>query len=397
MFTLLSGPFHPHLELKLVEIVQQLKAVDSRTSLAIVVPSESLRRRLQWLLCVEHACALFDVHFLTFHQLALLVDAERRVVAPPETPVSSLELVGDFFYEYLLSTLLRQDSSASNSLSLHAESSGLSPALWRTIQDLQEAQVEPKVVLRALQEGLFDEAAIERLRGVCGHHAKLQAWNEELGVGLPDDLTHSVIPWIAQSPFIARLSSVLYYGFYDITQVQLSLLEEVARATAVTVFFPLLEGEASQFAQRFFDRHLLKAGVVHQSVQVSLGFSPPEQCNSWTPHVHVVNAVGPEGELTFTCKAIRQHIEQTDCAWHEIGVVARNLEPYLLYFPRIFKAYRIPFGTTATRPLLETPVVKAWWLLAGLREDQFGWQTDVGCRDFSLVQRWSEYREGDFS
>ena len=130
MFTLLSGPFHPHLESKLVEVVQQTKAADSRTPFAIVVPSESLRRRLQWLLCVERECALFDVHFLTFHQLALRLDAERRaVVGQPETPVPSLELVGDFFYEFLLSSTLQKDSSASNPFSRYAESLGLSPGL----------------------------------------------------------------------------------------------------------------------------------------------------------------------------------------------------------------------------------------------------------------------------
>jgi len=374
MFTLLSGPFHPHLESKLVETVQQIKAADARTPFAIVVPSESLRRRLQWLLCVEHGCVLFNVHFLTFHQFALRLDAERRAVSPSGAPVSSLVLVGDFFYEYALSNILRQDSSASNPFALRTESSGLLPTLWRTIQDLQEAQVEPNVVLRGLEEGLFDEAATERLQGVLGLHAMLQAWSEQLGVGLPDDLTHSIIPWMAHSPFIGKLSSVLYYGFYDITQVQLSLLEEVARATAVTVFFPLFKADASQFAQRFLDRHLLKAGVVHHSIQGSVESSPPESTKGWNPQVQVVNAVGPEGELTFTCKAIVQHVEETGYAWHEIGVVARNLEPYLPYFPRIFEAHRIPFATTVTRPMLEEPVAKVWWMLAGLREELFGWR-----------------------
>ena len=353
MFTLLSGPFHPHLESTLVETVQRIKAADSRTPFAIVVPSESLRRRLQWLLCVEHGFALFDVHFLTFHQLALRVDTERRAVGQPETPIPSFELVGDFFYEYLLSNILQQDSSASNPFVLRRATLGLSPALWRTIQDVQEAQVEPGVVLRGLQEGLFDEAAIERLRGVFGHQAMLQVWSEQLGVGLPDDLTHSVLPWIAESPFIAKLSSVHYYGFYDITQVQLSLLEEVARATAVTVFSPLLQGEASKFAQRFLDRHLLKAGVVHQSVQGISESVSSDPVKGWSPQVQVVNAVGPEGELTFTCKAIVKHVEEKGYAWHEIGVVARNLEPYLSSIPRIFEAHHIPFSTTLTRPILE--------------------------------------------
>ena len=374
MFTLLSGPFHPHLESTFIETVQRIKAADSRTSFAIVVPSESLRRRLQWLLCVEHGCALFDVHFFTFHQLALRLDAERRTVSLPGGTVPAIELVGDLFYEYALSIILQQDRSASNPLALHAESLGFSPALWRTIQDLQEAQVEPSVVLRGLQEGLFDETTTEHLQGILGLHAVLQTWSAQLGVGLPDDLSNSVIPWIAQSPFISKLAAVIYYGFYDITQVQLSLLEEVARATAVTVFFPLVKGEASQFAQRFFDQHLLKAGVVHRSVQDSVGSSPLETGKDWTPQVQVVNAVGPEGELTFTCKAIVQQVERTDYAWHEAGVVARTLEPYASFLKRIFDAHQIPFGTTATRPLLEEPVAKVWWMLAGLREEQFPWR-----------------------
>ena len=374
MFTLHSGPFHPHLESKLVQTVQRIKAIDSRTPCAIVVPSDLIRRRLQWLLCVEHGCALFDTHFLTFHQLALRLDAERRSMVGNKMPVPSFELVGDFFYEYALSIILHQDSSASNPLKWHAGSSGLYLALWQTIQDLREAQVEPGVVLRGLQEGLFDEADTERLQGVVGLHAQLLAWSGQLGVGLPDDLTHSVISWIPRSAFIAKLSSVLYYGFYDITQVQLSLLEEIARATLVTVFFPLFQGEGSQFAQRFVDRYLLKAGVVHQIVEGCSESSPSDQVKGWTPQIQLVSAIGPEGELTFSCKAIAKLIEQTGYAWHEIGIVARNLEPYLPYFPRICKAYGIPFETTITRPILEEPLAKVWWMLAGLREERFGWR-----------------------
>ncbi len=373
MFTLFSGSFHPYLEAKLVETVQRIKAADARTPFAIVVPSESLRRRLQWLLCVEQACALFDVHFLTFHQFARRLEAERRTVSSSEAPIPSLELVGDLFYEYALSSVLQQEPVSSNPFVAHAESLGMCQALWRTIQDVQEAQVEPSVVLHGLQEGLFDETATERLQGVLGLHAVLRDWSGQLGVGLPDDLTNSVIPWVAQSPFMARLSAVFYYGFYDITQVQLSLLEEVARATAVTVFFPLLEGDASLFAQRFLDRHLLKAGVRHQTAQDSRGTSPQDSA-IWSPTIRVVNAVGPEGELTFACKKIVQDVERVGGAWHEVGVVARNLEPYLPFLKRIFRAHRIPFETSATRPLLEEPVAKVWWLLAGLREEQAPWR-----------------------
>ncbi|MEE8125310.1 MAG: PD-(D/E)XK nuclease family protein [Nitrospirales bacterium] len=373
MFTLLSGPFHPNLESALVQQVQQIKAADPRAPLAIIVPSESLRRRLQWVLCAEHFCTLFDVHFLTFHQLALYLQAERQAVNPPDDTVPSLALVGDFFYEYLLSVLLEQGGHDTGPFAERKGSSGLRQALWRTIRDLREGQVEPNIALQALQEGLFDPIVGNRLRGVLSLHAALHTWSHQLGVGLPDDLANSVLPWVADSPFIARLSEVLYYGFYDITQVQLSLLEEVARAGTVTVYFPLVDEPAYRFAHRFMDRYLLKGGVVHRAVQAEDVPLSMRKTTDAIPTVHVVNAFGAQGELIYTCKAIRHLVETTGYAFYDVGVVARNLEPYLSDLRRIFDDHRIPFSTTATRPLLEEPLAKVWWQLAGLKEEQFPW------------------------
>ncbi|WP_447962516.1 PD-(D/E)XK nuclease family protein [Nitrospira sp. Ecomares 2.1] len=375
MFTLVSGPFSPHLESALVETVQQIKSADSRAPIAILVPSESIRSRLKWLLCAEHSCALFDLHVLTFHQFALHLHAERAALSSPEAGGSSFELVGDFFYEYLLAELLGKGGHTVGPFADLEAPSGLRQAVWRSLRDLLEAQVEPSVALRAVEEGLFDEVAVNRLRGLLGIQEALGLLSRQLGVGLPEDLANSVIPWVANSPFLARLSTVIYYGFYDITQVQLSFLEEVARTTgSVKVFFPLTDHPAYQFAQRFVDRHLLKAGVVHYPLQVSHEpFGSVNQAVS-SPSIQVVNVIGGQGELVFTCKAILHAVETTGHTFHEIGVVARTLDPYGPFLRRVFEEHRIPFCTTATLPLLEEPVAKVWWQLAGLREDQYPWQ-----------------------
>lgn len=375
MFTLFSGPFHPYLESAVVKTVQQIKAADPRIPLAIIVPSESLRRRVQWLLCAEHSCALFDLHVLTFHQFALHLHTERLALGSPEERVSSLDLVDDFFYENLLAVLLEQSGQSVGPFAHLEGSLGIRQALWRSLRDLQEAQVEPSLVLRAVEEGLFDEIATDRLRGLLHLQSSLTAWSRKLGVGLPEDLANSVIPWVACSPFIAGMSEVIYYGFYDITQVQLSLLEEVARTSSVKVFFPLADQPAYRFARRFVERHLLKAGVMHQSVQVTdESFRMRNQTYS-SPAEQVVNVFGGQGELSFICKAILHAVETRDHAFFEIGVVARNLEPYVPFLQRVFDEHRIPFFTTATAPLLEEPVAKVWWELAGLREEQYPWRS----------------------
>ena len=42
------------------------------------VPSKPLLDRIRWLLAIEHQLALVNVHFLTFHQLALRLAEEIR-------------------------------------------------------------------------------------------------------------------------------------------------------------------------------------------------------------------------------------------------------------------------------------------------------------------------------
>lgn len=375
MFTLFSGPFHPHLEAALVNTVQQIKSADLRAPLAIIVPSEALRRRVQWLLCAEHSCALFNLHFLTFHQFALHLHTERLALGSLEEKIPTLDLVEDFFYEYLLAVLLAQGGSSAAPFANLEKASGIRQALWRSLRDLQEAQVDPDLALHAVEEGLFDEIANERLRGLLGLQATLTALSRQLGVGLPEDLVHSVIPWVASSPFITGLFTVMYYGFYDITQVQLSLLEAVSRTCSVKVFFPLADQPAYRFAQRFLERHLLKAGVVHQPLQVMQESFRMPASTSLPPSEQVVNVMGGQGELSFTCKAILHAVETKGQAFFEIGVVARNLDPYVPFLRRVFDEHHIPFSTTATIPLLEEPAAKVWWQLAGLKEGQYLWRS----------------------
>ena len=66
MLKIVTGHYHPDLEQALVEEVRSLKSTDQFAPLAIVVPSDSLKRRLKQLLCIEQQLALLDVHVFTF-------------------------------------------------------------------------------------------------------------------------------------------------------------------------------------------------------------------------------------------------------------------------------------------------------------------------------------------
>ena len=58
-------------------------------------------------------------------------------------------------------------------------------------------------------------------------------------VGSPDDLAASLGRDLSGSSFLKGLQRLFYYGFYDLSQVQLSFFESVIRVAPTTLYFPL--------------------------------------------------------------------------------------------------------------------------------------------------------------
>lgn len=81
--------------------------------------------------------------------------------------------------------------------------------------------------------------------------------SRSLRVGSPDDLAASLGRDLSVAPFLKGLHRLFYYGFYDLSQVQLSFFESVVRAVPATLYFPLQDRPAFFFARQFFERHLL--------------------------------------------------------------------------------------------------------------------------------------------
>jgi hypothetical protein len=78
------GPFHPHLEDALVEEILRAKAGGPLAPVLILVPSNSLRRRLKVLLAGERGTSFLNLPILTFYQLSLrLVEERYGSTAPP--------------------------------------------------------------------------------------------------------------------------------------------------------------------------------------------------------------------------------------------------------------------------------------------------------------------------
>lgn len=370
MLRVVTGRFHPDLEQALLEDVHRRKAADALVPLALVVPSSSLvthlRRRL-----VASGQAFLNVHVLTFHQLGLRLHEEHRQALDPAVPFRPVELLPELVLEHMVGHLATRELDAGHPLRAATVGPGTWSVLWRTVRDLHEAEVDPFVAKRALEEGVFAQEDEQELGALFHLHAAFGDACRTLGVGLPDDLARAVLPWVPQSEFLKAIGHICYYGFYDLTQVQLALFEAVVEQVPVTLYFPLEEGPGFAFSRRFYERHV--SSLIASSEQVRRLSAPGEhrRVPLGAEHIQVVSAVGMEGELGAAAMQILALVETHGYRFEQIGVVARSLDPYAGAFRRVFEDYRIPFTCLGATPLLWEPVVKVLLQLASLRVHDF--------------------------
>ena len=364
MLHVIAGRFHPSLETALVEQVRLAKTQDPFAPLAVLVPSAPLLARVRRVLAAELQATL-NIHFMTFHQLVLRLADERR----SRLAQSPLRVVDDIFFEQLVRQIVQVRLSSLAPLQQLGQSSGMWGALWSTTRDLKDAGVDPAVALRGLEEGCFDQEDHAWLTALFSLHAAVRDVGKTLGVGTPDDLAESLISEVPHSPFLASLRHAFYYGFYDLTQVQLSLFEAVGTAVPTTLLFPVESGQRWGFARRFFDRCIQPRAANPDMITRLAGPDKPSSDEPMTISVHSV--IGAEEELAATCRRILDLVETNGYQFDDIGVVARTLDPYRTLLSSVFDRYRIPFSTTAGRPLMQEPLCKVLLQLLTLPLNDF--------------------------
>lgn len=357
MLNVVTGRFHPSLESSLVEHIQRIKSGDPWAKVAIVVPSKPILDRIRRLLAIEHRLSCLNIYLLTFHQLALRLADELR----GRTPVPCPRIVDELFFEQLVRHLVERRRPKSPALQQLGLSFGTWTALWSAVRDLKDGGVDPNTALHALDEGCFGQEDTSWLHALFSLQADVQSVGEELKVGTADDLAEILTSAVTASPFLALLSHVCYYGFYDLTQVQLSLFKAVSSHASTTLYFPLDEEPSFAFARRFFDRH----------IQPLLGSDPSTDLSERKPtlpqvELSIQSVIGPEEELAVTCRTILDLVETHGYRFDEIGVVGRTLDPYCTAIQTIFDRHRIPFTTTGRRPLIQHPLCKIVLSLATL-------------------------------
>jgi ATP-dependent helicase/nuclease subunit B len=366
------GPFHPYLEQALADEILRCKAPNPLAPLLILVPSDSLRRRLKILLARERALSLLNVPILTFHQLSLELYREHY-----GTPV---DLRKDLYLEEVLRQMaLARRPEMSPFAGLEAKIGGCA-ALWQTLRDLKDGMVNPAQALEAAREGYFGAEDGKRVAELCRVYQSFLSACEERGLWDYSDLDVCAARQVPSSSFLDGFERIFYYGFYDLTQVQLEVFQAVARHYPTSLFFPLVSGHPGwEFAQRFYERHL--QGLGDQNVRIAhpretggeiplpLFYEAAEKpglAPAKTIDCRFLSCSGPRDEIVVAAKEILRVIAGEGIGFSEIGVVARTLEPYQSWIREIFSEHCIPIRTSATEPLAQFPLVKAMLLLVHL-------------------------------
>ena len=366
MLRIVTGPFYPVLDRALVEDIRSSKTGHPFAPLAVIVPSASLVEHLKQAFLRHVPCAFLNVHFLTFHQLALRLRDDIPSIS--ETGLESpLQLVDDFFYEQLVRQVVRRKLPGLEPLSRLPPSPGTWKGLWATVRDLKDAVVAPATALKALTEGEFEEEDQVWLHSIFTLHAAIKEAGRSVGVGSPDGLTVSLGQDLSGSSFLKGVQGLFYYGFYDLSQVQLSFFQSVTRVVPTTLYFPLQDRQAFRFARQFFERHLLPLADSHED----RSGEGARIATSDLVELSVTNVIGVEEELATVCREILTLTEVNGYRFDEIGVVARTLEPYQARLQSVFDRHLVPFTSTAGKPLAREPLVKTLLRLASLPMNDF--------------------------
>ncbi len=340
------GPYHPQLEGALAEEIREHRERDPLAPLLLVVPSETLRRRVKVLLAHEHGLHLLNFRILSFSQLTKELFREARGAEPS---------VRD---ETFLEEALKRVLPGHGRFARIADNDGGCAALWQSLRDLKDAMVDPEPALEAVREGHFagrDRDALYDLfvlyREVTRRFAEWQARDHQ-------DLDGQAAAEAPLSRWLGQFERICYYGFYELTQTQLELFRSIAASFPVTLFYPLAQGHPDwSFAQDFHDRYL--RGLAGTDDVVDLLDGDAETGAGPMPRREVLSCAGPRDEIVTVAKQALRLAEEEGLDFRHVGVVARTLDPYLPWIREIFPAHGIPYHTPAREPLNRFQRVRA--------------------------------------
>lgn len=369
------GPFHPSLEEAFVAALRDLKADQPLRPVIVVAPSRWLLNRLK-IIAAEQAKvgaagrALLNVTFLTLYRFAL------RLISDPDSDAVAEDTT--LVHEEVIRGILAQQPSDFPILTHLRDLPGLAGGLYQAIRDLRDADVAPVAPLEALGEGLLGpeigETDPTRLAEVFRLYRDYHAAIARHGLRDRAAIFRLAAERADTARLLATSQALLLYGFYDLTGVQLNLVEAAGRVRPTTWFLPYRAGHPDYaFITPFYETHLHGGATRIEQLEAQPG--PFEDADGAPERLQdrcrLLTTAGISDEVWATAKEILRLVEEEHIPFDEIGVVARSLTPYAEAVGRIFGEHQIPIVTNAEEPAGRYPLLRAAQQLCALRREAF--------------------------
>lgn len=375
VLSVLYGPFRD-LEEAFAERLVELRRKRPCGPIAVVAPSRRLADRLQRLLAAERGLSLLGVEFHTFFSLACaLVDEAGGPAGRVVTDAA--------FHDRLMDGLLDKEGAAAAVFKGEVRPRALAAAVRASVRDLIDAGVDAGELEEHFGSELLKEPyERERLAALLRLLQEYERRLGELGVVTASGLTRLATAAASSSAKLKSFAEVLYYGFYDLTGLQLDFFEAVTGSSPSVLFFPYEKGHpAYKFADAFFEQKLVGHGAERareSGASTALGraldglFAPDAPVRALPQgRLVITSASGHRDEIWSIAKETLRIVEGGICSFEDIGIVARSLESYRASLSEIFQENAIPLDLGSQEPLLSRPLAKKALNLLSLKRHDF--------------------------
>ena len=363
------------LEERLAAIVDAVKTRAGRLApVAIVVPTQRLIAHLQVRLA-ERAGILAAVRFHHHDGLARAIAGAAGVTLPRAIGAGAREAI-------VADVATRADGGLAAWMDARP---GSAAALRATFDDLREAGIDARAALDR------PEGPGERLSSGGRHILRLYERYTALldrleSKGFSDRCGRTARALPHAADFAARFDTIVHYGAYELTGMNLDLLRGLASAGRPLIVLAPGHPTAPAFAyaRGFWRQHL---GVEPTTVRPGAAVAPrllgdrlpllyeEEACPGPAPGSFAFgHAQGPAAEIGEAARGLLRDRRAGDGGTvlrpARLALVARTLEPYTLHLGPIFATHGIPFQSSAGLSATRQPVVQAAaWLLRCLADD----------------------------
>jgi ATP-dependent helicase/nuclease subunit B len=381
------GELYPTLQDRVIRQIREAlehRSDPVRDQVLVVVPTRAMRAALLRSYAAENSAGYYGLNLMSINHLAI------RIVL--DTMESQKTLVSDsIFFPFALYNI-----AVTHKLEPF-RSFRICQALYQSIRDLIDGGLNAELLREALEEAHQDPSIsihldFQELNALQRIYSRFETFLQEHRILNLQTSASTAFPQAASWARTKRISSVFIYGFYDATQTQSDVMEEVIRGTIenngrARIFFPFPVHDTTvehpaQYAQPFFDRmysltsrfggevfcHEKRVPLASADLDTAL-FKDEGLKQKERARVDFFSSAGPYDEAWAVAKKILDLVRNHGASFDQILVMTRTLEDPLPLI-RVFEENQIPSNLVRGTTLAHDPYARFSSLVLRARQSR---------------------------